>query len=135
MSKEKNIKSISMPTRPRTFDEFWEQSVKSEGLNENMKYLTNRNDWLKSLKENKAKDILEKIPSDDLPHCDDFEHSKVGDFISQSDFQDLYDDEQSQIWNGLKDGVLCYHLATGEKTFWQIKKDEDGDKDGLVRIS
>lgn len=121
-----------LKTRPRNFDEFWEASIK-EGLDCEHKYVTSRKDWLNEHK-SKSESIIEKIPSDDLPKCEqiDAEHSKIGDFLSAEIFTDMYDDKED-ILGGLDDGdVLAYCCVDGATTWWKRRKDKDGD--GLIRI-
>lgn len=114
--------------RPGTFEEFREQTIGNEY---SQKYVIPREKWMK---ESKAAMILDKIPIAELPEAEnlDPDHSKVGDFISNGDFEDLYDDD-GELLDALGDkGLLCYCSMLDVKTWWKIKKDEDGD--GLVRI-
>lgn len=134
-----NIKSIEQPKkksanvnvgaktrRPRNFDGFL--SLIDED-NYSLKYLSARDVWLK---ENRAKHILDKIPSSELPECEDFNESKVGDFISRGNFEDTYD-ETGEVYDALgENGILCY-IFNDEQSWWKIKKDKEGT-DGLVRF-
>lgn len=109
---EKNIYS-----RPKDFDEFWEKHQ-----DDGNKYIVSRDNWLN---ENKAKNVIDKISSDNLPKCQDLQDSKVGDFIDKGTFQDLYDEDRT-IWDGLSDdkGILCYSF-NDVQSWWQIKKDKE----------
>lgn len=143
-------------TRITTFGKFFLDSMQSEGISD--RYVTNRenlikdakasnevvpecrgrhiisrSNWLNALKENKSESIIDQVPTDELPECEDFEKSKVGDFLSKKSF-DVFDDEGT-IWEELEDnGVMCYNSVSGNQTWWKVRKDNKSSKDGLVRI-
>lgn len=119
--------------RPRNFDEFFVESIKKEGINGEMRYLTSRDKWIS---ENKARKVLDKIPTEDLPHCEqiDADHSKVGDFIDKKTFEETYDEDGAVLDELGDNGVLCYAFTNIEtKTWWAIKN-EKGGISGLYRI-
>lgn len=119
--------------RPRNFDEYLEESIKKDGINSEHKYVTSRKDWLKALKESKAEAVIDKIPADQLPECDDIKSSKVGDFMSREKFEEMYDDEKERLIDNLKDGsMLAYSGADGVVTWWKRRDNKEGD--GLIRI-
>lgn len=95
------------------------------------RHIVSRSNWLK---ENKTSNIIDKIPSDELPECEDIEKSKVGDFLSKKSF-DMYDD--GAVWDELEDNsIMCYNSVSGKQTWWKIRKDtkSNNSKDGMVRI-
>lgn len=126
------MKKLGLITaRPKNFDEFLEK----EDLNENLKYMASRKDWLLTEKQaSKAEAVIDKIPTDELPECEqiDSEHCKVGDFIRKETFEDKYDDEKEEILGGLKDGDILAYCWNDITTWWKRRKNNDGD--GLVRI-
>lgn len=109
--------------RPHNFDEFCAKHISEE-----LKYIISREELLSEGK--KAKEVLSEISSSELPQCESLnpDQSKIGDFISRSSFEDIYDEE---IYDNIEKGVLCY-IFNDEQTWWQIKKDNEGE--GLVRI-
>lgn len=125
------MKNKLLSTRPKNFDEFWEASLK-EGLDCEHKYVTSRKDWLTALKENKAEAVIDKIPADQLPECDDIQHSKVGDFMSREKFEEMYDDEKERLIDNLKDGSMLAYSGADGVTWWKRRDNKDGD--GLIRI-
>lgn len=113
-----------------TFEDYLAETMQSDTISE--KFVTSRSNWLK---ENKTESIIDKVPTDELPECEDIEKSKVGDFLSKKSF-DLYDDDGA-IWDELEDNsVMCYNLLSGNQTWWKVRKDtkSNNSKDGLVRI-
>lgn len=111
------------------FNEF----LKKEGLNENFIYIKDRKWLLAEQKNVKTTAVIDKLSADELPNCDDIEHSKVGDFLSAEQFEDLYGDEKENILSNLEDGyMLAYCSATGVTSWWKRRK--KGGDDGLVRI-
>lgn len=122
--------------RPRNFDEYLEESIKEEGLNRENKYVASMNNWLK-LKESKAENVIDKIPVDELPNCEqiDVNNSKIGDFISKEQFEELYDDEKGELLGGLKnEGDILAFCFNDNTTWWKRRIDDKEGGDGLVRI-
>lgn len=130
------MKKELLSTRPKNFDEFWEASLK-EGLDCEHKYVTSRKDWLKAIKESKAENVIDKIPVDELPKCEqiDVKNSKIGDFISKEQFEELYDDEKGELLGGLKkDGDMLAYCINGSTTWWKRRIEDKEGGNGLVRI-
>lgn len=111
------------------FEEFLSETMKDDTISE--KYVIGRRKWI--VNEAKAKQILDKIPSDELPKCEqiDADHSKVGDFIDRDTFTDVYD-ENGEIIDGLGVGGLLCFCWNSSMTWWKRRKGENGD--GLVRV-
>lgn len=124
-------KKLLKTTRPKNFNEFWEASLQ-EGLDCEHKYVTSRKDWLSALKESKAEAVIDKIPADQLPECDDIKSSKVGDFMSREKFEEIYDDEKERLIDNLKDGSLLAYSGADGVTWWKRRDNKEGD--GLIRI-
>lgn len=96
----------------------------SEEISE--KHITSRNNWIR---ENKTESIIDKVPSDELPECKDFEKSKVGDFMTKDSF-DVFDDDGA-IWSEMEDNsVMCYNSVSGKQTWWKIRKDNKAGEEG-----
>lgn len=114
-----------------TFEDFSAKTMKSDAISE--KYVTSRGRWLNEHK-SKSEDVIDKIPADQLPQCEqvDAEQSKVGDFISKEQFKDMYDDEKEEILAGLKDGDMLAYCWNSVTTWWKRRDNKDGN--GLIRI-
>ena len=113
-----------------TADSISAQEAKLKSLSEKA------DEYNKKLKESKAENVIDKIPVDELPNCEqiDVNNSKIGDFISKEQFEELYDDEKGELLGGLKkDGDMLAYCINGSTTWWKRRIEEEGGN-GLVRI-
>lgn len=112
--------------RPRNFDEFFVESIKKEGINGEMRFLTSRDNWIS---ESKARKVLDKIPVEDLEEVEELgEDSPVGSYITSSTVTKVYGDELGDVVNDLTEKSALVYYWDGNITLWS-KKD-----DGLCRI-
>lgn len=118
----------------RPFDDFMNDTLKNtnEPLNE-MKYLTGREQFVKESNAH-AQKVLDKLNTKDLPEAEGFEYkaSQVGSFISSDEIVELYGDDFEGILDRLGENGMLVYLLGNNTTWWQRKKDSDGD--GLVRV-